>query len=118
MVGNNTSFNRNSHIEASKDGNIKIDGDLLMAPNVVLHTGGHRYLNSKIPIMQQGDTGADIHIERDVWIGLNAVVLGGVHIGSGAVICAGAVVTKDVPSMALVGGVPARIIRFREELRK
>lgn len=54
----------------------------------------------------------------DVWIGLNAIVLSGVHIGQGAVIAAGAVVTKDVPPYAIVAGNPARIIkkRFSEEI--
>ena len=52
-------------------------------------------------------------IGSDVWIGTQAVVLRGVHVGHGAVIAANAVVTKDVPPYAIVGGVPARLIRFR-----
>ena len=52
-----------------------------------------------------------IHIGNHVWIGLRATILKGVTIGDGAVIAAGAVVTKDVPSKALVAGVPARVIR-------
>ena len=57
-------------------------------------------------------------IGNDVWIGSRVTVKGGVKIGDGAIIAAGAVVTKDVPSYAIVGGVPATIIRFRfsEEL--
>ena len=52
-------------------------------------------------------------IGSDVWIGANAVILRGVTVGNGAVIAAGAVVNKDVPSYAIVGGVPAKIIKFR-----
>lgn len=52
-------------------------------------------------------------IGNDVWIGTNAVVMGGVTIGDGAIVAAGAVVTKDVPPYAIVGGVPARVIRYR-----
>lgn len=52
-------------------------------------------------------------IGNDVWIGTHAVILRGVTVGDGAVIAAGAVVCKDVPSYAIVGGVPARIIRYR-----
>lgn len=52
-------------------------------------------------------------ISNDVWIGANAVIKAGLHIGNGAVIGAGAVVTKDVPDYAIVAGVPAKIIRYR-----
>lgn len=52
-------------------------------------------------------------IGNDVWIGSNVIILGGLSIGDGAVVAAGAVVTKDIPPYAIVGGVPARIIRYR-----
>jgi len=52
-------------------------------------------------------------IGNDVWMGRNATVIAGVSIGDGAVIAAGAVVTKDVPPYAIVGGIPAKIIRYR-----
>ena len=60
----------------------------------------------------------DICIDDDVWIGYGATILSGVHIGQGAVIAAGAVVTEDVPPYTLYGGVPARLIkrRFSEEV--
>lgn len=54
-----------------------------------------------------------IVIGNDVWIGANVLILQGVNIGDGAIIAAGAVVTKDVPPYAIVGGVPAKIIRYR-----
>lgn len=52
-------------------------------------------------------------IENDVWIGANAIISGGIHISSGAIVATGAVVVKDVPPYAVVGGNPAKIIRFR-----
>lgn len=55
----------------------------------------------------------NIIVEDDVWIGYGAVVLSGVHIGQGAIVASGAVVPKDVPPYAIVGGVPARVIRYR-----
>lgn len=61
--------------------------------------------------------GGSITIGNDVWIGANAIILRGVTIGDGAVVAAGAVVTKDVPPYAIVGGCPARLIRFRFEKR-
>jgi len=56
---------------------------------------------------------ADINIGNDVWIGARSTILDGVTIGDGAMIAAGAVVSKDVPPYSIVGGVPAKIIRFR-----
>ena len=57
----------------------------------------------------------DIIVDDDVWIGYGATIMSGVHIGQGAVVAAGAVVTKDVPPYAIVGGVPAKVIRYRFE---
>ena len=59
------------------------------------------------------DPTAPVRIGNDVWIGERALILGGVSVGNGAVVGAGAVVTKDVPAYAIVGGVPAKLIRFR-----
>ena len=74
-------------------------------------------------ILSQGYEGmsrGDIIVDDDVWIGYGAIILSGVHIGQGAVIAAGAVVSKDVEPYAIVGGVPAKLIRYRfdEDLRK
>jgi acetyltransferase-like isoleucine patch superfamily enzyme len=54
-----------------------------------------------------------VKIGNDCWIGERAMVVGGVQIGDGAVILAGAIVTKDIPAYAIVGGVPAKILRYR-----
>lgn len=59
-----------------------------------------------------------INVGNDVWIGTRAIILDGVNIGNGAVIAAGAVVTKDVPEYAIVGGVPAKIIKYRANVQE
>ena len=57
----------------------------------------------------------DITVDNDVWIGYGATIMSGVHIGQGAIVAAGAVVTKDVLPYAIVGGVPAKVIKYRFE---
>ena len=52
-------------------------------------------------------------MENDVWIGCNVTILSGVTIGRGAIVAAGAVVTKDIPPYAIAGGVPAKVIKFK-----
>ncbi len=67
-------------------------------------------------ILVEGDEAyskGNIIVKDDVWIGYGATILSGVHIGQGAVVAAGAVVSKDVPPYAIVGGVPANVIRYR-----
>lgn len=54
-----------------------------------------------------------VNIGHDVWIGIGSTIMGGVSIGNGAVVAAGAIVTKDVPPYAIVAGVPAKVIKYR-----
>jgi len=61
------------------------------------------------------DNDKDVVFEGDNWVGANATILKGVTVGKGSVISAGAVVTHDVPPYAIVGGVPAKVIRMRNE---
>ena len=71
--------------------------------------------SNKKNVASAWDNKGDIIIGNDVWIGYEAVIMAGVHIGDGAVIAARAVVTKDVPPYTIVGGTPARKIRMRFE---
>ncbi len=61
----------------------------------------------------EGDEYKKVEIGNDVWIGTRATIPDGVRVGDGAIIAAGAVVTKDVPPYAIVGGVPAKVIKYR-----
>ena len=92
-------------------GGIFIDDGVLIGHNVVLAT-----LNHAMQPERRGDMlPAPIHIGKRVWIGSNATVLPGVTIGDGAIVAAGAVVTRDVPENTIVGGVPARVLRHLSE---
>ena len=71
----------------------------------------HNFEDAEKRIDVQGVSTTPVSIEDDVWIGANAVILSGVHIGNHCVVAAGAVVTKDVPPHSLVAGVPAKIIK-------
>lgn len=112
-VGDWTAFNSGVHINASCGGSIIIGAHCPIGPGVVMRTANHRFLRVDVNIQEQGHDLADIIIEDNCWIGANAVILGGVRIGSGAIVGAGAVVTKDIPSMAVAVGVPAKVRKYR-----
>lgn len=95
---------------------VSIGDDTIIGPGLTLMTGDHRY---SVPGVGYRETTAGrnepVTIGRNVWLGARVVVLKGVTIGDAAIIAAGAVVTKDVPSFAIAAGVPARIIGSRFE---
>ena len=92
-------------------GGLDIGDEVLIGPNVSLITTGHPIDPSQ---RRSVTIGKPIVIERNVWIGAGATVIGGVTIGENSVVAAASVVTKDVPPNTLVGGNPARIIRSIE----
>jgi serine acetyltransferase len=94
-------------------GQVRCGDGVRIASHVSLVGFNHGYDDPDMPIHQQKHESRGIIIEDDVWIGANAVVVDGVTVGRGAVIAAGAVVSRDVPPMAIVGGVPAKVLRFR-----
>ena len=92
-------------------GGIKIGDRVYTSPFVQLLAVNHRFDDPSRSFVDQGITAEGIVIEDDVWIGSGAAIADGVRVGRGAVIAAGAVVVRDVPPHALVGGVPAKVIR-------
>jgi acetyltransferase-like isoleucine patch superfamily enzyme len=94
-------------------GGIDIADAVLISPGVVITSQQHSFDKRDEDMRNQPLRFATITIERDVWIGANATILPGVRLGRGCVVGAGAVVTRDVPPMALVTGVPARVARER-----
>lgn len=108
-IGNHTSLGRDTRI-MSAGAEVKIGSYVMFGPNVTLISGDHRtdmigrYMatvssNEKLP-----ENDLDIIIEDDVWIGANSTILKGVTIGTGSIIAAGAVVTKNIPPYSVAGG--------------
>jgi chloramphenicol O-acetyltransferase type B len=111
-IADHASFNSNFSIHGK--GNVTIGRYFHSAENVTILTQNHNYSNAtKIPyddvIVTKSTT-----IKDFVWIGHGAILMPGVTIGEGAIVAAAAVVTKDVPDLAIVGGNPARIIKYRD----
>lgn len=101
-------------INARLSGSVEIGNNVMMGPNCTMYSRNHCFERTDIPMCEQGFLPEEtIVIGDDVWIGGHVIILPGVHIGRGAIVGAGSVVTKDVPEYAIVGGNPAKIIRFR-----
>ncbi|HEY1179950.1 MAG TPA: acyltransferase [Phytomonospora sp.] len=92
---------------------VRIGRACLLADEVYVIDFDHRVAELTRPIKDQGIVKSPIEIGDDCWLGTKTVVTRGVHIGPGAVVGAGAVVTRDVPARAVFGGVPARRIGHR-----
>lgn len=109
-IGYNCHINENVFIQGGYIGN-----NVMIAPNVSLLSTSHNYKNTEIPMIHQGETPPNPPIiADDVWLGRNVVVMPGIKIGTGSIIAAGAVVTKNVAPFSIMGGVPAKLIKYRK----
>ena len=98
-------------------GEVIIGNDVMMGPECVIISRNHEFSRTDIPMRLQGyEEAKTCTIGDDVWIGRRAMIMPGVTIGSHSIIAAGAVVTKDVPEYAIVGGVPAKVIKYRKDI--
>jgi acetyltransferase-like isoleucine patch superfamily enzyme len=111
VVGNNVSINPFCVLYGH--GGLTIGNDVLIATGCVMIPANHNIDDLDRPIRSQGLTCRGIVVEDDVWIAARAVILDGVTIHRGAVIGAGAVVTRDVPAGAIAVGVPAKVKGYR-----
>lgn len=96
-------------------GKVEIGDDVHFGPNVCIPGASH--IISNLPISKSGSSFKGTIIEDYVWIGSNVTVLDGVKIGKGAVISANSLVNKDVADYTIVGGVPAKFIKNRQEIK-
>lgn len=95
-------------------GEIEIGAHVAIGPGSVIRAANHCFARQDMPIMRQGHNPGKVIIEDDVWIGANCVITPDVRIGRGAIVGAGAVVTRNVAPFSIVGGVPAREIGLRK----
>lgn len=114
-IGNNSYIGRRTIIIGSLS--VTIGNDCLIAPMCYITDGNHGIEPGQLIRTQPLDS-EPIVIGNDVWIGAGCTILPGVTIGNGAVVGARSVVTHDVPENAIVVGAPARLIRYRGELKK
>jgi acetyltransferase-like isoleucine patch superfamily enzyme len=110
-IGNHTALGSYGIYNAGHG--IQIGENSMLAGFVYLNSSNHAMARGSL-IRTQGHTGSPIRIGDDVWIGGHVSITSGVTVGDGAVAGTGSVVTRDVPPYAIVAGVPARVLRYRE----
>jgi galactoside O-acetyltransferase len=106
-IGSDVSLNSNVMINADVGGRVEIGAHCLVGPNVVFRTSGHVYTDRNVPIREQGHKPGTIVVGDNVWIGANTVISGNIVIGEGAIIAACSLVTRNIKSYTIAGGVPA-----------
>ena len=117
-IGSNTGINAQTIVQSTNRCPVSIGSDVIIGPRCYIVGGGNYNTDrTDIPIRMQGiKNDGGIILEDDVWLGANVTVLGGVTMGPGSIDAAGAVVTKSIPKRAICGGLPAEIIRIREDI--
>lgn len=112
-IGDNCSINPYTIIYGH--GNTIIGNDVLIAGQCMIIPNNHKFERKDIPIREQGNSRLPIEIEEDVWIGHGCTILEGIKIEKGAIIAAGSVVNKNVPKYSIYGGIPAKLLKKRNE---
>ena len=95
---------------------IYIGKNVMIAPNVVIVAFNHGYKDLDTPMVYQKNIESPVFIEDDVWIASNCTIGSGVRIGKGSIVASNSFVNKDIPPFSIVGGVPARVIKSRNQL--
>lgn len=114
IVGDNVDLAKDVLITTS--GGVTIGDRALIGYRTQIISTNHSIPPIGKPFPISGDSPNPIRIGHDTWIGANCVITPGVSIGEGAVVAAGSVVTRNVPANAIVGGIPAKLIKFRDKL--
>lgn len=113
VIGFNTSIGEQNNIRTG-GGSIYIGENCLISQQVSIIASDHGIIKDKLIKEQPWWSRGDVIIGNDVWVGCSVQILSGVKVGNGVVIASGSLVNKDIPDYAIVGGVPARILKYRE----
>ncbi|MDF4738276.1 acyltransferase [Vibrio parahaemolyticus] len=108
-IGNNVFIN--DYFWCNAKGGVNIGNDVLIGPNVTIHSSNHNYANSGKPFRLQGHTDKQVNIGCNVWLCASVVISPGVSICDNVVVAAGSVVTKNITKSGVYGGVPAKFIK-------
>lgn len=110
-IGNNSGIGRNCELTNG----VTLGDNVMMGPNVYIITQNHRTDRIDVPMNRQGYLEVEpVIVENDVWICAGSKIMPGVRVGTGSIIAAGAVVTKDVEPYSVVAGVPAKVVKRRK----
>lgn len=112
IIGDNVGIAQNCFIQVR--GSVIFENNIILGPNVSIFSENHIFENPELPVSVQGESRKGVYIESGVWIGTRSVVLDGVRIGKNSIVAAGSIVNKDVPPYSIVGGVPAKVIKYRK----
>ncbi len=94
---------------------IEIGKNTMIAAYCYIVDADHGFDDANAPIREQGLRVRPVRIGNDVWIGTHSIILRGVTIGDGAIVAANSVINRDVPPYTVVAGVPARVIKYRDD---
>jgi len=120
-IGNpsNTYFAENVSINpgfvSKGTGKLTLGAHVHLGENITVITDNHNFERPDCLPYDKRKIAKDVTIGDCVWIGDRVLILPGVSVGEGAILAAGAIVTKDVPTLAIVGGAPAKVLRYRDE---
>ncbi len=114
-VGARTGLGANSAVYATSGNHVRIGSDGLIAPYVYIGGGQYHHERTDVPIVAQGaNPRGGNEIGDGVWMGARVTVIDGAHIGRDTIVSAGSMVMHELPSYAIAGGVPARVVRMRD----
>jgi acetyltransferase-like isoleucine patch superfamily enzyme len=124
VIGKEVAFGEKINIDATNSYGIYIGNNVSIAQGTYMRSANHNFNSTNVVIQLQGHHASEIEynkdffsivIENDVWIGANAIILSGAHIGEGSVIGAGSLISRNIPPYSIVVGNPGRVIGNRKQ---